>query len=151
MTRLTLRARLEARFPHSEFVAAALQEWAELIRLVYAAKDTKAARSGVSETYEPSSPHRTAKATDEQANPILSALIADERTGRKLARTVHDYLMREGRESAMLLWLEQEGRTHEEIGKEMKMRKALVGTALKMVKIDLGIYLMVVMRRQMKT
>ena len=143
--------RLETRFPHAAFVSAALQEWADMIRLVYAPKDPKAARAGVSETYEPSSTHRMAKTTHEQANPILSALIADERAGRRLARTVHDYLMREGRQAAMLLWLEQEGHTHEEIGKQMVMRKALVGPALRLAKISLGIYLMVVMRHRMRS
>jgi len=59
--------------------------------------------------------------------------------------------MREGRQAAMLLWLEQEGHTHEEIGKQMVMRKALVGPALRLAKISLGIYLMVVMRHRMRS
>ena len=138
-------------FFHSDLVHAALQEWADLVRLVYAPIDPRVARSAISETYEPSSAVRTARATNEQANPLLSALLADERAGRRLARTVHDFLMREGRDRAMLLWLEQEGNTHEEIGKTMKMRKALVGTAIKLVKIDLGIYLLVVTRPKAKT
>lgn len=136
--------------PHGRLVEAALAEWANLIREFYLPREGKQIPD-IREVYEPSSTHRTPRATNEQSNPVLAALIRDENAGRWMARTVHDFLMpRDRRGLAYLLWLQQDGNTHEEIGKAVKLRKCLVGTALNLAKIDLGIYLVVCLRNRGK-
>lgn len=133
---------------HGRLVEQALSEWGHYIRERYAPRSPKSTTPDPREIWEAvvSGPH--IRATDEAPNPVLAALIADEHRGSLLARTVHDYLMREQRDKALLLWMEQERVTQEDMAKHYGMRKALIGTALMLVKIDLGIYLAVAMRQK---